>query len=97
MFCTVCTLNSFPYRVQGENPGTENPGTHGTVTIGLTNSGTDGTDPNAARTYRIPLVGEQYDLRCIDHNWGHIGCPRTSARREPTDAIRIQTAKLPQD
>jgi hypothetical protein len=28
-----------------------------------TNSGTDGTDPNAARTYCIPLVGQQHDVR----------------------------------
>jgi hypothetical protein len=33
--------------------------------ITLTNSGTDGTDPNSARTYRMPLVGQQHDVRCM--------------------------------
>jgi hypothetical protein len=29
------------------------------------NSGTDGTDPNSARTYRMPLVNQQHDVRSL--------------------------------
>jgi hypothetical protein len=45
----------------------------------------------------MPLVGQQHDARCMTTIGVTSSVHEFLVRREPTDAMRIETAKLPQD
>jgi hypothetical protein len=45
----------------------------------------------------MPFIGQQHDVGCMTTIGVTSSVPEFLSAREPTDAMRIQTAKLPQD